>query len=107
MSAIKSLTQAEFRSLVIDSDKPVLIDFWAEWCGPCRKIAPIVDELAQEVEGRAHVYKVNVDNERGLAAMFGIQSIPTFKIFNGGKEVDSFVGGLPKSAFMKKLEQHM
>ncbi|MDO4909142.1 MAG: thioredoxin [Corynebacterium sp.] len=106
MSNAQPLTQAQFRNLVIDSDKPVLIDFWAEWCGPCRKIAPIIDEVAETMGDKAAIYKVNVDEERGLAAMFGIQSIPTLKIFNGGKEVDSVVGGLPKVALVEKLQQY-
>ncbi|MDO4911792.1 MAG: thioredoxin [Corynebacterium sp.] len=107
MSNATPLTQAQFRELVIDSDKPVLVDFWAEWCGPCRKIAPIIDDVAETMGDSAKVYKVNVDEERGLAAMFGIQSIPTLKIFNAGKEVDSVVGGLPKNALVEKLQQYV
>lgn len=95
-----TLTMENFEAEVLQSDKPVLVDFWATWCGPCRMIAPIVEELAKEYAGKVKVGKVNVDEQPQLAAAFGIESIPTIKIFKNGKVTDSVIGYQPK----EKLE---
>ena len=99
-----TLTDDSFQSEVIESSVPVLVDFWATWCGPCRMVAPIVDELAEEYDGRVKVGKVDVDKETKLAAGFGIRSIPTLLIFKDGKEADKIEGAVPKNDLVKKLE---
>ena len=86
------LTNSNFQDLVMKSDKPVLVDFWAEWCGPCRMVGPMVDELAADFEGRAIVGKVDVDTQNEIAAQFGIRNIPTLLIFKNGEVVDKQVG---------------
>jgi thioredoxin 1 len=101
------LTDAEFQNEVIKSDLPVLIDFWAAWCGPCRLIAPIVDELSSEYEGKAKICKLDVDNNQNTAMQFGIRSIPTILIFKGGEVVDTIVGAVPKSVIVDKLNSQM
>lgn len=88
----KEFTDQNFEDEVIGNDKPVLVDFWAPWCGPCQMMGPIIDELAKEFEGKAVIGKMNVDENQGVAGKFGIMSIPTIKIFKGGKEVKEFVG---------------
>lgn len=98
------LTTANFQELVLNSDKPVLVDFWAEWCGPCRVVGPIVDELSTDFAERAVVGKVNVDAEGDLAMQFGIRNIPTLLVFKGGQVVDKQVGVAPKNVLAGKIE---
>jgi thioredoxin 1 len=89
---ILTLTQENFQKEVITSTTPTLVDFWAEWCGPCKMIAPVLDELATEYEGRVRIGKVNVDEQQALGAQYGIRSIPTLLLFKGGEVVDQIVG---------------
>ena len=97
-------TDETFQSEVIESSLPVLVDFWATWCGPCRMVAPIVEELAQEYEGRLKVGKVDVDSEQKIAGDLGIRSIPTLVIFKDGKVVDQVIGAVSKSHLVEKVE---
>ena len=104
MAAIK-LTKDNFQNEVLESAKPVLIDFWAPWCGPCRMLSPIVEELAGEVGDRAKVGKVNVDEERELASQFQVMSIPTLAVIKNGKLTATAVGVRPKRDLLKLLEE--
>lgn len=101
------LTEANFEELVINSDKPVLVDFWAEWCGPCRMVGPIVEELANDFDGKAVIGKVNVDEHGSISSKYGIRNIPTLLVFKNGEVVDKQVGVAPKTALAAKLEAHM
>jgi thioredoxin 1 len=99
-------TDANFKTDVLDSDKLSVIDFWAEWCGPCRAIGPVIEELAKDYEGKVNVGKVNVDNNPQISMNYGITSIPAILFVKGGQVVDKLVGAQPKSNFVKKIEQH-
>jgi len=101
------LTASNFEELVIKTDKPVLIDFWAEWCGPCRMVGPIVEELAKEFDGRAIVGKVDVDDQPEIAERYGIRNIPALLYFKNGQLVDKQVGAVPKSVLHQKLVKQL
>ncbi|MBP2073438.1 MULTISPECIES: thioredoxin [Thermoanaerobacterium] len=94
-----TITKNNFQEEVVNSNIPVLVDFWAEWCGPCRMVSPIIEELANDYEGKVKVGKINVDEENELAMQFKIMSIPTIALFKDGKVVDKIVGARPKSDF--------
>ncbi len=98
------LTDSNFEELVLKSDKPVLVDFWAEWCGPCRMVAPIVNEIAAEYEGKAVVGKVDVDSNPEISNKYGIRNIPTILFFKNGVVADKQVGAVPKSMLVSKIE---
>ncbi len=104
MSNLTQVDSAAFENEVLQSKTPVLVDFWAPWCGPCKMIGPIVEDLAQEYGGKVKVVKVNVDNNQDLAARFSIRGIPTVIIFNGGQEVKSFVGLRSKEDLAQALD---
>ncbi len=99
------LTENNWEEEVLNSDIPVLVDFWAPWCGPCRMVAPIVSEIAEEYAGKLKVGKLNTDEESGIAVRYGIMSIPTLMIFKNGEVADQIVGAVPKEYFVQKLEQ--
>lgn len=101
------ITDSNFDEVVLQSDKPVLVDFWAEWCGPCRMVGPIVDELASEYDGKAVVGKVNVDNNPDISVKYGIRSIPALLFFKNGQVVDQQIGAVPKSVLADKLTKQL
>lgn len=101
------LTDQTFKSEVLDYEGVVLVDFWAPWCGPCRMVAPIVEELAKEYQGKAKVAKLNVDQNPNIAGKYGIMSIPTLMIFKNGQPADQIVGAQPKQAIASKLDQYV
>lgn len=104
MSNVVHIDASNWKSEVLDAQGPVLVDFWAEWCGPCRAIAPILDDLAKEMAGKLKVAKVNVDEHPDIAAQFAIRSIPTLLVFKGGTVQQQMVGAMPKSVLVSKLE---
>jgi thioredoxin 1 len=101
------ITDANFDEIVLKSDKPVIVDFWAEWCGPCRVVGPVVEELAKEYDGKAVIGKLNVDNNPDVSTKYGIRSIPTILFFKGGEIVDRQVGAVPKATLEAKLKSQL
>ena len=102
----RHITQAAFEGFLAEKDV-ALVDFWATWCGPCRMVGPVIEQLAEEYDGRASVGKVNVDEESALAAQFGVMSIPTVVLFKNGKEVDRRIGAMPISEYKAMLDAHL
>lgn len=107
MSAAAQVTDATFKDEVLESDVPVLVDFWAPWCGPCRMVAPVVDEIAQQYEGRIKVVKLNTDDNPSVASQYGIRSIPTLMLFKDGQRVDMVVGAVPKTTLANTVEKYL
>ncbi len=104
---IVTLTKDNFKKVALESDKPVLVDFWAEWCGPCRMVGPIVDELAEDYEGKIVVAKLNVDDESELAVEYKVMSIPTLILFKDGEIAEKIVGARPKDDLEELLEEYL
>lgn len=103
----KAITDATFESEVLKSDVPVLVDFWAEWCGPCRALAPKLEELASEWNGKAQVVKLNIDENHESAVKFGVRSIPTMILFKNGQEVEQIIGNVAKEDIESKVAPHI
>ncbi|MEO1365616.1 MAG: thioredoxin [Acidobacteriota bacterium] len=103
---VLTLDDANFDS-EINSDTPILVDFWAQWCGPCRMVAPVLDQLAEEMDGKVRIGKVNIDHHQDLAVKFGISSIPAFVLFENGEIKDRMMGAMPKSAFESFLNKNL
>ncbi|MDG2455242.1 MAG: thioredoxin [Bacteroidia bacterium] len=97
-------SDSNFEQEVLNSDTPVLVDFWAEWCGPCRMIGPLIEELASEYEGKAKIGKMNIDNNPGIPMKYGVRSIPTLLVFKNGEVVDKIVGAVPKTTIAGKID---
>lgn len=102
-----TLTESNFDVEVLNSNLPIMVDFWAVWCGPCKVLSPIVDEIAKEYEGKIKVGKVNVDENNALAARYGVMSIPTLKFFKNGKLVGELIGAAPKATVEAELKKHL
>ena len=106
-AATESVTDATFAEEVLNSDRPVLVDFWAEWCGPCKMVSPVLEEIAAEHQGKLRVVKLNIDENPQVARQYQIMSIPTMAVFVGGKIEKSIVGAKPKSALLRDLEGYL
>jgi len=104
---VVTITQENFESEILKSQTPVLVDLWAPWCGPCRMMAPVLDELATELDGKVRIAKLNVDDHQQLASQFGVRSIPMFLIFKDGKVADTAVGAMPKSQFQTFIQRNL
>ncbi|MGQ9865051.1 MAG: thioredoxin [Pseudanabaenaceae cyanobacterium] len=107
MASAVAVTDASFETDVLQSEIPVLVDFWAPWCGPCRMVAPVVDEIAEQYAGKLKVVKLNTDDNPNVASQFGIRSIPTLMIFKGGNKVDVVVGAVPKATLANTIEKYL
>ena len=105
--AAAQVTDATFKQEVLESDVPVLVDFWAPWCGPCRMVAPVVEEISDQYDGKVKVVKVNTDENPSVSSQYGIRSIPTLMIFKGGQRVDMVVGAVPKTTLANTLEKYL
>ena len=107
MSSAPAVTDSSFDKDVLHSDLPVLVDFWAPWCGPCRMVAPVVEEISKDFEGKIKVFKLNTDENPNVASQYGIRSIPTLMIFKGGQKVDTVVVAVPKATLSSTLTKHL
>ncbi|MGE5630360.1 MAG: thioredoxin [Caulobacteraceae bacterium] len=104
---VQTVNQQNFDNEVLKSDKPVLVDFWAAWCGPCRMVSPVIDQIAEEFEGKVKIAKVNVDENPELAGKYDIMSIPSVFLFNNGRKVDGIIGARPKQVFEDMVKRHI